>query len=348
VAAIPFGGRYRTIDFSLSNMVNSGINNIVVITQSNYRSLIEHVGMGKEWNLNRKHGGLTVFSPYTSYESHGWYTGTVDALHSIMSYVRKSSERYVVISGTHMVCNINYEEALKSHLDSKADVTMIYKEEKDIPKEKLKKYVLIETDENGRVCDMEINPTVPSSRKICMKMFIMDKKYFEYSIEEAAARGQTDFIKHVLLKNLDSTSIYGFEHKGFLARVDSISTYFRYNMMLLKPEIMHELFYNPGRIYTNIKDEVPAKYTDTAHVKNCLVADGCIVEGHIENCVLFRGVKVYKGACVKNCIIMEETEVQENAVLDHVILDRRVVIKRGRTLVGQENYPVVIGKGEII
>lgn len=348
VAAIPFGGRYRTIDFALSNMVNSGIKKIGVITQSNYRSLIEHIGMGKEWNLNRKNGGLSVFSPYTSYDSHGWYTGTVDAFHSIMSYVRKSTEKYVVISGTHMVCNINYDDALKYHIDTKADITMLYKEEKDIQKEKLKKYTLVNTDEGGRIWDMEVNPTVPNSRKICMNMFIMGKKYFEYVIEEAQARGRTDFIKHVLLNNLDSMAIYGYEHKGFLARIDSISTYFKYNMMLLKPEIMQELFYNPGRIYTKVNDEVPAKYTDSASVKNCLVADGCVVEGSIENCVLFRGVKIYKGARASNCVIMDDTEVQDNAVLDHVILDRSVVIRRGRTLIGQENYPIVIGKGEII
>lgn len=347
VAAVPFGGRYRLIDFVLSNMVNSGITNIGIITQNNYGSLIDHIGTGKEWDLNRKREGLYILSPYAIHDSPGWYKGSIDALHSVMGFIRKSNQKYVIFSGTHMLCNMTYNDAERFHIDSGADITIIYKEE-EVKKDRLRKYTLIQTDEDGRIWDMEVHPTVPKSNKISMKMYIIEKNLLEYLIEEAVARGYNDFVRDIILRKLDRLKIYGYPFKGYLARIDSITTYYKYNMELLNPDIRNELFNKSGLIYTKVKDEVPAKYSEDAAVQNCLVADGCVIEGEVENCVLFRGVRIYKGAKIKNSIIMQDVEIQENVVLDHVILDKNVVIKRGRTLIGQENFPVVISKGEVI
>jgi glucose-1-phosphate adenylyltransferase len=346
IAAVPFGGRYRMIDFVLSNMVNSGLRNVGIITQNNYSSLIDHIGSGKEWDLNRRSEGLYVLSPYANHNNPGWYKGSIDALHSVMGFIRRSRNKYVILTGTHMVCNMGYDDVMKYHIEKNADITLVYKEINDISKDKLRKYTLIQTDEDGRVCDMEINPTAPGSNKICMKMYIIEKNLLEYLVEEGVARGNNDFVRDILLKKLDRLKIYGYRYDGYLARIDSISAYYRYNMELLNPEIRSELFFKTGLIYTKIKSEVPAKYGDSAQVKNCLVADGCVIEGEVENCILFRGVKVYKGAKVKNSIIMQDVEIEENSVLDHVILDKNVILKRGKTLIGQEHYPVVIGKGE--
>lgn len=348
IAAVPIGGRYRIIDFVLSNMVNSGIRNIALIPQNNYESLLEHIGTGKEWDLDRKRDGLFVLTPYAKHDNPGWYSGSIDAIHSSMSYIKRSREKYVVLSGTHMICNNSYRDALQYHIEKGADITIIYKQENELPAKELKKYTLLKTDEDGRVTDMEITPPAPRFNKVSMKMFIIDKMLLEYLIAEAVARGYSDVVKDILLRKIDELKIYGYEHKGYLGRVDSISTYYENNMNLLNAEIRKELFGKNGPIYTRIKDEVPAKYAGNAKVNNCLVADGCIVEGEVEGSILFRGVKVYKGAKVKNCIVMEDSEIHENVRLEHAIIDKDVVIKRGRNLIGQESYPIVVAKGEVI
>lgn len=348
IAAVPIWGRYRIIDFILSNMVNSGIRNVGIIARSNYSSLMDHIGQGKEWNLNRKRGGLFILPPFVRYDSRGWWKGDADAFYNVMGYVRKTGQKYVLITGSHMVCSMNYDEAFQYHIDKGSDITLIYKEEKNLPANSLKKYTLLKTDDDGRVMDIEISPAVPKSSKILMKMYIMDRLLLEYLVDECVARGNSDFVKDILLNKLNTLKIYGYEYKGYLARIDTIPAFYKCNMDLLNTEIRDELFYKNGPIYTKVKDEVPAMYSDMAQVKNCIIADGCIIEGDVENSVLFRGVRVYNGARIKNSIIMQDAEVQENAILENVILDKDVIIKRGKRLTGQESYPVVIGKGTVI
>ncbi|MDD3172417.1 MAG: glucose-1-phosphate adenylyltransferase subunit GlgD [Herbinix sp.] len=348
VAALPFGGRYRVIDFTLSNMINSGIINVGLITQNNYHSLMDHLDSGKQWDLDRKSGGLFILPPYVSSDNTGWYRGEIDAYHSNMSYIRRSPQKYVVISGSSMVCNLTYDDAMEFHKDNMADITVIYKQEKNTTKKELSRHTLIRTDEQNRIWDIEVKPATPMSDKISMEMYILDKKLFEYLIEECVARGQYDLNKDIFIKNKEKLRILGYPYNGYLAKIDSIHSYFKHNMELFDLDNHYELFHHAGPVYTKVKDEVPAKYGDNSIVENSLVADGCIVEGSIENCVLFRGVKVAKGAVVKNSIIMQETEIQEKAVLENVILDKEVIIRKGKQLIGQESYPVVIRKSAII
>jgi glucose-1-phosphate adenylyltransferase len=348
VAALPFGGRYRVIDYTLSNMINSGIINVGLITQNNYHSLIDHLDSGKQWDLDRKSGGLFILPPYVSPDNTGWYRGEVEAYHSNMSYIRRSPQKTVVISGSSMVCNLTYDEAMEFHKDNQADITVIYKEDKKATKEELSKHTLLRTDDQNRIWDIEVKPASPMSDKISMEMYIIDKRLFEYLVEESMARGQYDFNKDILIKNKDKLRILGYPYDGYLAKIDSVKSYFKHNLELLDPENFYELFHHAGPIYTKVKDEVPAKYGDDSKAENSLVADGCIIEGQAENCVLFRGVKIAKGAVVKNSIIMQDTEIQEKAVLENVILDKEVIIRKGRHLIGQECYPVVIRKKEVI
>ncbi|MDF2544481.1 MAG: glgD [Herbinix sp.] len=348
VAAVPFGGRYRIIDFILSNMINSGIINVGLITQNNYQSLLDHLDSGKQWDLDRKRGGLFILPPYVSHDKNGWYRGEIDAFHNIMSYIRKSPQNYVVISGSSMVCNLTYNDAMEFHKKNKADITVIYKEEKKASVEDLSKHTLIRTKEDNRIWDIEVTPSAPKSNKISMEMYIIEKKLFMYLIEECAARGQHDFIKDILIKKLDKLKIYGYPYEGYLAKIDSIRSYFKHNMELFNLKNFYELFHNAGLIYTKVKDEVPAKYGINARAVNSLVADGSVIEGQIENCIVFRGVRIEEGAVIKNSIIMQNTEIQEKAILENVILDKEVIIRKGRRLIGQENYPVVIRKKAVI
>ncbi len=348
VAALPFGGRYRIIDFTLSNMINSGIINVGIITQNNYHSLMDHLDKGKQWDLDRKNGGLFILPPYVSSDNKGWYRGDIEAYHNNMSYVYRSPQKYIILSGSSMVCNLTYDEAMEFHKENHADITVIYKEEKNATKEELSKHTIIKTDENNRVIDMEVKPAMPTSDKLCMEMYIIEKRLFEYLIDECESRGLYDFNKDVLIKNLGKLKILGFPYEGYLAKIDSIQSYFKHSLELFNPENFYELFHHSGLIYTKVKDEVPAKYGINAKAENSLVADGCVINGHVENSILFRGVKIGEGAVVKNSVIMQDAEIQEKVILENVILDKDVIIRKGKHLVGQECYPVVIRKNAVI
>lgn len=347
-AAVPFGGRYRVIDFILSDMVNSGIRNIGLITQNNYHSLMDHLESGRYWDLDRKRDGLFILPPYVSRGNTGWYKGTADALHNVISYIRRSTQRYAVISGGYMVCNISYDDVLEFHKEKNADITVIYKDMTNMEPADLTRHTLIQTDRDGRIWDMEMKPAGPKSTKVVMEMYVIEKDLLEYLVEECSARGRNDFIKDILINKLDTLRIFGYEFKGYLASINTINSYFRHSMDLLDRDIRNDVFNRHGPIYTKVKDEVPAKYGPNASAKNSLVADGCIVDGIIENCILFRGVRIGAGAVAKNSVIMQNSEVQEQALIENVILDKDVLIRRGKRLIGQDSYPIVIGKKIII
>lgn len=348
VVAVPFGSRYRIVDFLLSNMVNSGIHNIGIITQNHYNSLMDHLGTGKEWDLNRKRGGLHIFPPYGGSDNQGWYRGSVDAIHSVMGFIMDREQRYVLVSGSHMICKLTFDDAFQYHIDKKADITILYKKMKDIQQYELKNNTLVDVDKECRVVDMQINPVIPRSNNIYMNIYIIDKELLDYLLDECRSHGNSDFVKDILLRKLNTLNIYGYEYEGYLACIDSINAYYRHNMDLLDHSIREELFSKSGIVYTRVKDEVPAMYSDEAVVKNCIVADGCIVEGEVENSVLFRGVKVNSGAKVKNSIIMQGSEIYEDAVLENVILDKEVIIRKGKYLMSQQSYPLVVSKGTVI
>lgn len=348
VAAVPIGSRYRMVDFVLSNMVNSGISNVGIVTLNHYNSLMAHLGTGKEWDLNRKHGGLFIFPPYSGNGTDGWYRGNVEAIHSIMDFIRRSEQQYVIASGSHMICNMSYDEAFQFHLDKGADITILYTEQKGLPMEEVRQKTLIEVDEDGRVTDMQVKPTRPKFKNTYMNMYIIDKELLDYLLDECISHGNSDFVKDILLRKLNTLRVYGYKFEGYLASIDSINAYYRHNMELLDPGIREQLFFKSGLVHTRIMDEVPAIYSDFASVKNCMVGDGCIIDGEIENSILFRGVKVAKGAHIKNSIIMQNSEIYDNAVLENVILDKEVIIRKGKKLIGQTVYPVVVAKKAVI
>ncbi len=346
VAALPFGGRYRCIDFILSNLVNSGVTSVGLVTQKNYHSLMDHLGAGKEWDLHRKREGLFILPPFMTKENTGLYRGSVDAFRSALGYVRRCPQQYVVLSGSHTVFNCTFEEMLRQHIETGADITVMYNQaEADFDPEEQSDDLRILMDETGRVREMELNPFRPRAASRSCNVFVMDKQLLDYLVEEAFARGSYDFTRDVLLPKCKTLKMYGWRYDGYVGRLDSIKTFFAHNMALLRPEVRADLF-NPNHpIYTKVKDEVSARYGGSAHVHNSMLADGCSIDGTVENSILFRGVSVGRGAVVKDSIIMQGVSIGEECNLDHVIIDKGGKIRSGRSLVGYDNYPIILKKG---
>ena len=348
VAAVPFGGRYRVIDFLLSDMVNTGISNVGLITQRNYHSLMDHLGSGKEWDLHRKRDGLFILPPFVTKDNTGMYRGTVDAIRSVLGYVRRSTQKYVILTGSHTLYNTTYDAMLRQHIETGAEITIMYNVEREFNRADQFDDLRLTMDETGRVTDLSLDPYFPTSSFRGCDAYIMEKERLEYLVEEAASHGEYDFMRDVLVKNVDKCRIYGWRYDGYVARLDSVSTFYKHNMELLDPAIRMDLFNPRTPIYTKVKDEVPAKYTDTGRVRNSIVADGCIIEGEVENSVLFRGVHVCKGAVVRDSILMQACYVGESSTLSNVVMDKGVLILNGRNISGHKTYPVIIRKGTTV
>lgn len=344
-AALPIAGRYRVIDFMLSNMANAGINNIGVATESNYSSLMDHLKSGKPWDLDRKKQGLNVLPPNMSKVSYGAIKGTVDILDGISEFIQRSHQTYVILSCGNFVFNLDFEAIVEEHIKNQADVTMICKDMKDLEESERSRFTLVELNDEDRVVDIEVQPYYPKSSMASLDMFVMEKALLESIIDECSARGDHDFVKDALVKKLDGMRIFAHKHEGYADKIDSLRSYYRNNMIFLDKDIRNELFNPENPIYTKIKDQSPTRYGDEAVVDNCFISDGCVIEGTVENCILSRGVKIEKGAVVRNSIIMQDSVVCENVVLDHVVFDKEVYVTKGRRLIGQETYPLAISKG---
>lgn len=346
MGSVPFGGRYRFIDFTLSNMVNSGISEIGVITKANYQSLIDHLGSGREWDLTRKKGGLHILPPYGQVGS-GMYRGRLEALSGVINFIRHSSAEYVILSDCDVITSMDFKEIIRAHETSGADITTVYSKAYYNATESSSKTVL-NLDENNVVREVLVNPNITGMSNISLNIFILEKKFLETIVADAIARNLYSFEVDILQHKINEFDIRGYEHNGHFSQIDSMLEFYEANMNLLNPDIRQELFSSYAPIYTKIRDESPAKYGINSDVKNSLIADGCIIEGEVENSILFRGVIVKKGATIKNSIIMQGTQVGGEAMMDHVITDKNVVIGDSRMLSGSPQYPVFIGKKAVV
>ncbi len=344
VAAIPVAGKYRAIDFVLSNMVNSGINKVGVVTQYSYRSLMDHLGSGKEWDLDRRNDGLFVFPPYLSGENSGWYRGTADGIYNNLTFLKRSNAEYALVTTGNCIYKMLYDDLLSAHVETGADITVVYRDMSDFPAEELQQMGIIKINEEGRITDLQEKPVNPSTTFGSMGVYVMRKDLLVTMIEECHSKGYYDFVKDILIRNMDCTKIMGYRFEGYWRPMASVPLYFNCNMDMLKPEVRKELFWDDGRIFTKVKDETPSKYNDEAQVTNSVVADGCIIEGTVIDSVLFRGVTVKRGAVIRNSIIMQGSVIEENASLDYAILDKEVVVSEGKSLKGELTYPFIVTK----
>ena len=350
MASIPFAGRYRIIDFLLSSLANCGISNIAIVVRENYHSLMDHLGSGREWDLLRKNGGLSIFPPYAE-KNMKVYSGRVEALESILPYLRSKKEKYVIMMDANIAVDFDFNAMLAEHIESGADVTVAYTEQ-EIPAELIRAgshgdmYYTLKLDD-GRVRRIFMNSEMCGKQNLSMNIYIMDREALIDKIHAAFVRGSSCFERDILAPRLEKYNIRGYKYDGYYARICGLKSYFDENMKLLDDENLDALF-TGGQIYTKIRDDNPTRYINGCKTKNNLVADGCVIEGDVENCVLFRGVKIAKGAKIRNSVLMQDTVVNAGARLDYVVTDKNVTIEVGQELKGTDTQPFYVAKGHTV
>ncbi|MCI8634565.1 MAG: glucose-1-phosphate adenylyltransferase subunit GlgD [Eubacterium sp.] len=351
MASIPFASRYRLIDFLLSSMTNCGIDNVSVLANNNYHSLMDHLESGRAWDLVRKNGGLHIFPPFAEKTSRP-YTNWVGGLASIIGFLRSQKEKYVVLTNANMVVNYDFKAMLEAHIESGADVTMAYNEQ-EVPESVFENlgndkgfFYTFEMD-GGRVKKLYVNPREKGIQKFCMQIAIIERELLIRLVEDASVHGLEFLIRDVILPQLGKLNVQGYKYDGYVSYIHSLKSYFDENMRLLDDHNLEALF-STFPVYTKIRDDTPTRYIEGSKVQNVMVADGCVIEGEVEDSVVFRGVSIAKGAKVKNCILMQGTVVESGANIEYLITDKSVTVTAGKEMKGTDTFPVYIGKNQTV
>lgn len=351
MASIPFASRYRMCDFMISSMVHCGIDNISILVRKNYHSLMDHLGSGREWDLTRKNGGLNIVPPYAQKQVK-MYEGSIEALESIRGYLKKQNEKYVIMTDSNIAVNFDFNDLLHAHVKSGADATVVYRKQ-EIPKTLLR--TSTETVDmyyalgiNGdHVSKIYVNPTERGEMNFCLNIYVMERELLIRMIDDAFVHGYTSFVRDILERQIEHLDVRGYCYDGYVAEIHDMKSYFEENMKLLEEENLNALF-SGNQIYTKIRDDNPTRYINGSKAKNVMVADGCVIEGEVENSILFRGVHIGKGAKVKNCVLMQDTVVEDNASVEYVITDKDVTITEGKSLTGNDSFQVFVAKGQTV
>ena len=348
LSATHFAGRYRLVDFTLSNMVNSKIYTIGIVLNSHYQSLISHIGMGKEWNLARKLGGVTFFPPYLTDERRIVNDELDGPLSRAAEFIAGTNADYVVLADSSIAYNMDYRSAIEAHFSSGADVTAIYAKKTPMDEERQHSVSFL-IDKDNCVRDIFLASSITGESRISLGAYIMHKKYFLQLTSGESNCGILKFSTVLLARALDRLKVNAFEFVGYSAQICSLGTYFNYNMEMLDNEKRNALFdYENRRIFTSRRDSLPTKYGKEADVTNSIIAEGCRIDGTVKNSVICRNVVINEGAIVKNCILHDAVTVEKNAELDWVIADNDVIITANRSMIGYSTYPVYIQSLRII
>ncbi len=345
-ASVPFGGRYRMIDFPLSNCVNAKIVDVGLITKANYQSLMEHVGNGAEWDLSRKMGGLKIIPPYGN-KNFGIYHGKLEALGAALDFMSKNPCKYILLSDCQLVANIDYNAIISKHKKSGADATVLYKTS-FLENDQAKKSIILNFDENDRLKEVMLNPDISGEFNYSLNVFIFERDFLKELVIESISKGEYSLDKNFLQSKCKEYNIKGVKYNGYVKSICSMKNYYEANMELLDPSVREELFNKNRPIYTKVRDEAPVKYGLHADIKNSFIADGCIIDGHVENSVIFRGCRVLENASVKNSILMQRTTVKNGSNLQYVITDKMVEISKNKTLTSTSSYPTYIAKNTTV
>ncbi|MCQ4936201.1 glucose-1-phosphate adenylyltransferase subunit GlgD [Anaerotignum propionicum] len=341
-AALPIGSSYRAIDFTLSNMSNSGIGKVAVLTQYNSRSLKDHLTSSKWWDFGRKQGGLFVFTPYISSTDSNWFRGTADSIYQNMTYLMRSNEEYVVITSGDSIYKMDYHKLVQSHKEKGADITIAYQE---MERKDLNNFGILETNEEGRLVSFEEKPEYPKTKKASLGTYVISRILLVDLLNEFVPQGKYDLVKDILLAKREELKIFGYEFNGYWNTISTgIGAYYKVNMDFLKKEIRDAFMNEYPYIETKAKDEPPAKYNKDADVRDAIVGSGTIFNGRVEHSVIFRKVYTGEGSVVKNSIIMEGCRIGKNCVVENAILDKEVILSDGQQVIGKSTQDLAILK----
>ncbi|MBE6986249.1 MAG: glucose-1-phosphate adenylyltransferase subunit GlgD [Ruminococcaceae bacterium] len=348
MASLPFGGRYRQVDFALSNLAAAGIRQIGIISRHNYQSLMNHIGAGEEWGLELEEGGLEFLTPYAM-STTDIYRGKLDALHSVMDFLTFGHEDdYVIMIDSAILSNIDLNDVLESHIASGKDITVVTKT--GIANGKKQLDLALKLDKKGEVADIAVDYAAPAEYLASMDIFVLSKKWLVEQVKEHIARNlfhmDRDLVLGLWQKNEASINVYQFP--GIAMYNESVEEYFHNSLALIDKNMRHDLFFYNHPVFTRVRDRVPSYYGENCRVENCVVADGCMLEGEVKESILFRNVTICEGAQVENCVIMNDTVIGEGAELKYVILDKDVTVRQGAKLYGTPANPIIIKRGEIV
>lgn len=345
IAAMPIAGGFRSIDFVLSNMSNSHIQKVAVFTQYNAKSLNEHLNSSKWWDFGRKQGGLFVLTPTTTPENGYWYRGTADAIAQNLGFLKNSHEPYVVIASGDGVYKLDYNKVLEQHIAKKADFTIVTAnvEGKDDPS----RLGVIKTDETGRVIEFEEKPIKANSYQVSAGIYIVRRRLLIDLIEKSAEEERHDFVKDILIRYKDVKKIYAYPMTEYWSNISSVDSYFRTNMDFLDYDIRNYFFKQYPDVYSKVEDLPPAKYNTGSSVKNSLVSSGCIINGKVENSILFKKVFIGNNCVIKNSIILNDVYIGDNTYIENCIVESRDTIRANTKYIGEDGQVrIVVEKNE--
>lgn len=344
IAAMPVAGSYRSIDFALSNMSNSHISKVAVLTQYNARSLNEHLSSSKWWDFGRKQGGLYVFTPTITPDNSFWYQGTADAIYQNLDFLKKSHEPYVVIASGDGIYKLDFNKVLEYHIAKRADVTIVCKDME--PNEEVTRFGLLKMNENCRVEEFEEKPMVSTSHTVSTGIYVVRRRQLIEMIERCAQEDRHDFVKDILIRYKNLKRIYGYKINEYWSNISTVESYYKTNMDFLKPEVRDYFFHQYPSIQSKIDDMPPAKYNPGSQVKNSLVASGCIINGQVENSVLFKKVYVGNNCVIKNSIILNDVYLGDNVHIENCIVESRDTIRANSCHCGEDEIKIVVEKNE--
>lgn len=345
IAAMPMAGSYRTIDFALSNMTNSHIGKVAVITQYNARSLNEHLSSSKWWDFGRKQGGLFVFNPTITSENSVWYRGTADALYQNLDFLRNSHEPYVVITSGDGVYKLDYNKVLEHHIEKKADITVVVKDIADV--NEAKRFGVVSLAEDGRINDFEEKPVETQLSTVSTGIYVIRRRLLIELLQKAYDEDRFDFVKDILIRYKNVKRIYAYKMDTYWSNVATVESYYRTNMDFLKKDVRDFFFKQYSDIYTKVDDLAPAKYNPGADVKNSLVASGCIINGNVKDSVIFKKVFIGNNCTIKNCIILNDVHIGDNTHLENCIVESRDTIRPNTEYIGSpDDIRIVVEKND--
>jgi glucose-1-phosphate adenylyltransferase len=340
-ASMPIGGSYRVVDFALSNMSNSGIKKVAVITQYNSRSLHGHLSSAKWWNLGQKYGGLFVFSPYISDNNSFWFRGTADAIYQNISYLTNSNESYVVITSGNAIYKIDYEKVLDFHIENDADITIVGKK---INNDNLSNYGVMQISDDNKLIDFEEKPIEPQSDLVSLGTYVISRKLLIELLETIEHEGGYSIVEDIIIRYRKKLKIFCYKFDGYWKSINCVKSYYKANLDFLKKEVRELFTKTYPYVETKPIDEPPAKYNIGAKIINTIIGSGSILNGHVLNSVLFNRVYVGDNVFIKNSVIMDGSIINDNCKIENAIIDKKVVVSSGKEIVGDNNNPVVIAK----